>query len=128
MLAAGPRTAWQGARMTTSVNEHPPPGWYTVPGGLQWWDGAAWTEPIRPQPSDPSAPMSPKSRAMRRWIITMIAGAALVPVVFVLTLAASGPLRLMASTLWLVFVVTEVVSAVGLAVAALRHSSRRSRR
>jgi hypothetical protein len=25
----------------------PQPGWYTVPGGVQWWDGAAWTGEIQ---------------------------------------------------------------------------------
>jgi hypothetical protein len=110
--------------MTTSADEpapNAPPGWYTVPDGSQWWDGVQWIGPIRPQPSSPSAPAVPRSRAIRRWIITMIVGAALVPVVLVLSLAPTDSLRLLASTLWLAIVITEVTSAIGLAVAALRH-------
>ena len=59
---------------------------------------------------------------MSRWLIAMIAGAALVPVVLLLSLTSSDSLQLLASTLWLVFVVTEITSVIGLTVTALRRS------
>ena len=27
-----------------------PPGWYTVPGGVQWWDGNAYVGPVQEPP------------------------------------------------------------------------------
>jgi len=52
-----------GAGVTTT--EGPEPGWYDDPGGsreLRYWDGAAWTERIRPRPAAaPSVLTQPSS-------------------------------------------------------------------
>jgi hypothetical protein len=46
--------------MTNTGGATTPAGWYTDPGGsghLRWWDGAAWTAHLAPQPTPAPAPV-----------------------------------------------------------------------
>jgi hypothetical protein len=52
-----PAATWKGDHMSDSV----PPGWYNDvqrPGGMRYWDGAAWTEHVTDPPVAPVPPPS----------------------------------------------------------------------
>ena len=60
-----------------------PPGWYSVPGGVRWWDGAQWVGRIEPA--------APRRKPLEAWAVVLLVLLGLMAVAAVVTVLMDGP-------------------------------------